>query len=113
MGHSIQAIGNYCVHSLLSCPVSLQGSFNKKQIDLRPRREVTSGDIFRHAAVKFRRNFWLHTSSSVNAIDITVSADPHRAIRAIGGVRPQSHLERRLIASDKVAKMRNAGLEKS
>jgi hypothetical protein len=44
----------------------------------------------------------------------TCGADPHmRCERVIGGVRPQSHLERRLIASDKVVKIRDAGLEKS
>jgi hypothetical protein len=41
----------------------------------------------------------------------TCGAAPHmRCELAIGGVRPQSHLERRLIASDKVVKMRRAGL---
>lgn len=44
----------------------------------------------------------------------TCGAAPHmRCERVIGGVRPQSHLERRLIASDKVVKMRRGGLVKS
>jgi len=34
----------------------------------RPRRDSTSGDIFRHAAAKSRRRFWPHTCFSVNAI---------------------------------------------
>ena len=44
----------------------------------------------------------------------TCGAGAHlRCERAIGGVRPQSHLERRLIASDKVVrKMRRVRLKK-
>jgi hypothetical protein len=44
----------------------------------------------------------------------TYGADPHmRCERVIGGVRPQSHLERRLVASDKIVKMTCAGVAKS
>jgi hypothetical protein len=44
----------------------------------------------------------------------TCGAAPHKRCElAIGGARPQSHLERRLIASDKVVKIRHAGLAKS
>ena len=41
----------------------------------------------------------------------TCGAAPHKRCElAIGGIRPQSHLERRLIASDKVVKMTRAGV---
>jgi len=44
----------------------------------------------------------------------TCGVDPHmRCESVMGGVRPQSHLERRLIASDKVVKIRHVGRVKS
>ena len=49
----------------------------------------TSGDILRHPAAKSRRNFWLHTSSSLNAIEVTKSFIFRSSMKGWWGSNPR------------------------
>jgi hypothetical protein len=46
----------------------------------------SSGDIFRQGAAGFRRNFWPHTSSSVNAIEVRIDLATAMSISELSGV---------------------------